>query len=118
MDTGYLNLDLRNRLGGHLSLISASPRTSACFPLAAHQLLYLWSARLKNGSGFWGHHLWLGGGAPTNKHGCQEVANEAMRVGEASSQKGGARDTSLDFSTVLLLQGVRQSTCDSSYSSQ
>lgn len=118
MDTGYLNLDLRSRLGGRLSLISASLCTSACFPLTAHQLLYLWSTWLKNGSRFWGHHLWLGSGARPNKHGCQEAATEAMRVGEVNSQKGGARDTSLDFSTVVLLQGVRQSTCDSSYSSQ
>ena len=44
-----------------------------------------------------------GGEAPLNKHGCQEAAPEATRVGEVSSQKGGARDTSLDFSTVPLL---------------
>jgi len=103
MDTGYLKLDLRNRLGGRLSLISASPCMSACFPLAAHQLLYLWSTRLKNGYGLWGDHLWLGGGAPLNKHGCQEPATEAMRVGEVSSQKGGTRDTTLYVSTVPVL---------------
>lgn len=103
MDTGYLQPDLRNSLGGRTSLISASPCMSACFPLSVYQILYLWSTRLKNGYHFRGDRLWLGGEAPQNKHGCQEPATEAVHVGEVGSQKGGTRDSTVYFSTVPLL---------------
>lgn len=86
MDTGYLKLDLRNRLGGHLdfdfsiSLSSLNTPTSVSLVHTAEK----WPPLL-------GRSALARGQGPTEQ--TWLPATEAMTVGEVSSQTWDTRDT-------------------------